>query len=78
MRNSMRDDYSNIKNGTKVFVKNNDINRAMRKLKKMMQQEKIMQDFKSQEFFEKPSLKKKRAKASAIKRWQKALAKKDN
>lgn len=74
----MKDDYSNIKNGTKVYVKNNDINRAMRKLKKMMQQEKVMQDFKNREFFEKPSLKRKRAKASAIKRWQKTLAQKDN
>lgn len=73
----MKDDYSNIKNGTKIYVKNNDINRAMRKLKKMMQQEKVMQDVKSKEAFEKPSLKRKRAKASAAKRWQKYLAQRD-
>ena len=73
----MKDDYSNIKNGTKIYVKNNDINRAMRKLKKMMQQEKVMQDFKSKEAFEKPSLKRKRAKASAVKRWQKYLSQQD-
>ena len=71
----MRD--TNTKNGTIVYVKNNDINRALRKLKKMMQQEKIIQEVRSREFFEKPSLKRKRAKASAIKRWKKTLAQKE-
>lgn len=70
----MRDDYSDAKNGTKIYVKNNDIGRAMRKLKKLMQQEKVFQTLKEKEFFEKPSLKRKRAKASAIKRWKKQLA----
>jgi small subunit ribosomal protein S21 len=70
----MRDDYSDAKNGTKIYVKNNDIARAMRKLKKLMQQEKVFQTLKEKEFFEKPSLKRKRAKASAIKRWKKQLA----
>jgi small subunit ribosomal protein S21 len=69
----MRDDYSNLKNGTKIYVKNNDIGRAMRKLKKIMQQEKVFQTLKEKEFFEKPSMKRKRAKASAVKRWQKYL-----
>lgn len=73
----MKDDYSNLKNGTKIYVKNNDIGRAMRKLKKTMQQEKIFQTLKQREFFEKPSTKRKRAHASAVKRWQKYLAQKD-
>lgn len=73
----MRDDYSNLKNGTKIYVKNNDVSRAMRKLKKVMQQEKVFQELREREYFEKPSMKKKRAKASAIKRWQKALAQKE-
>ena len=73
----MKDDYSNAKNGTKIYVKNNDVGRAMRKLKKMMQQEKVFQEIRDREFFEKPSLKRKRAKASAIKRWKKYLAQKD-
>jgi small subunit ribosomal protein S21 len=73
----MREDYSDTKNGTKIYVKNNDIGRAMRKLKKMMQQEKVFQDIKDKEFFEKPSLKRKRAKASAVKRWKKYLAQRD-
>lgn len=73
----MRDDYSNLKNGTKIYVKNNDVSRAMRKLKKVMQQEKVFQELREREYFEKPSMKKKRAKASAIKRWKKALAQKE-
>ena len=74
----MRDDYSDAKNGTKIYVKNNDIARAMRKLKKLMQQEKVFQTLKEKEFFEKPSLKRKHAKASAIKRWKKQLAQQNN
>ena len=70
----MRDDYSDAKNGTKIYVKNNDIARAMRKLKKLMQQEKVFQTLKEKEFFEKPSIKRKKAKAAARKRWKKQLA----
>jgi small subunit ribosomal protein S21 len=73
----MKDDYSNAKNGTKIYVKNNDVGRALRKLKKMMQQEKVFQEIRDREFFEKPSLKRKRAKASAVKRWKKYLSQKD-
>jgi len=74
----MKDDYNNTKNGTKIYVKNNDIGRAMRKLKKMMQQEKIFQEIRDKEYFEKPSLKRKRAKASAVKRWKKYLSQQEN
>jgi len=74
----MKDDYSNLKNGTKIYVKNNDVGRAMRKLKKIMQQEKVFQTLKEKEFFEKPSMKRKKAKASAVKRWQKYLSQKDS
>jgi len=73
----MKNDHSNLKNGTVVYVKNNDINRALRKLKKVAQQEKIFQTIKDKEHFEKPSLKRKRAKASAVKRWKKYLSQQD-
>lgn len=73
----MKDDYSNLKNGTKILVKNNDVSRALRKLKKILQQEKVFQELKEKEFFEKPSMKKKRARASAVKRWQKFLSQHD-
>jgi small subunit ribosomal protein S21 len=72
----MRDDNNGMP-GTKIFVKNNDIGRAMRKLKKVMQNEKVFQTIREKEFFEKPSIKRKRARANAVKRWQKYLATKE-
>lgn len=65
------------KNGTKVVVRNGDVTKAIRRLKKIVQQEKIIQEIRDREHFTKPSLKKARAKASAIKRWKKQLAKMD-
>jgi small subunit ribosomal protein S21 len=57
--------------GLYVEVRNNDINRAMRKLKKMINNEGIMKEVREREYFEKPSLKRKKAKAAARKRWLK-------
>jgi small subunit ribosomal protein S21 len=61
--------------GLYVEVRNNDINRAMRKLKKMINNEGIMKEVREREYFEKPSLKRKKAKAAARKRWLKQQAK---
>lgn len=57
--------------GIEVRVKNNDVSKALRKLKKLMQQEGIFQELRQREYFEKPSLARKRKKAQAKKRWQK-------
>tara|TARA_B110000305_G_C19355250_1_gene596442 strand:- start:223 stop:456 length:234 start_codon:yes stop_codon:yes gene_type:complete len=57
--------------GMYVEVRNNDIGRAMRKLKKMVSNENIFQEVREKEAFEKPSLKRKKAKAAARKRWLK-------
>jgi len=65
------------KQGLTVPVYNNDINKALRKLKKKMQTEKVLQDFKKKEFYEKPSLTRKRAQASARKRHLKEIAKRN-
>lgn len=70
-------DEGTYKNGTKVSVRNGDVVKAMRRLKKIVQTEKIIQEFRDREQFTKPSLKKARAKASAIKRWKKQLSKMD-
>ncbi len=64
-----RDDYE--KQGLYVKVKNNDVNKAMRKLKKMMTAEGIFQELRKREFYEPPSIRKKREKAQAVKRWKK-------
>lgn len=57
--------------GMSVEVRNNDVNRAMRKLKKMMSNENILREVREREAFEKPSLKRKKAKAAARSRWKK-------
>jgi small subunit ribosomal protein S21 len=61
--------------GMYVEVRNNDINRAMRRLKKMCNNEGIFKELRDREYFEKPSLRRKKAKAAARKRWLKQQAK---
>lgn len=63
------------KQGLTVLVYDNDIGRALRKLKKKMQTEKVFQDIRKKEFYEKPSVKRKRARANARKRHLKEVAK---
>ena len=70
---SDRDDR-NEPRGLYVRVKNNDVNKAMRKLKKMITAEGLMQELRAREFYEPPSVKRKREKAQARKRWQRKLA----
>lgn len=57
--------------GLYVEVHNNDVNKAMRKLKKIIQAEGVFQTLREREFFEKPSMQRKKAKARAVKRWHK-------
>jgi small subunit ribosomal protein S21 len=64
-----------LKRGLHVEVRNNDVNRAMRKLKKMCNNEGLFKDMRDKEFYEKPSLKKKKEKAAARKRWLKQVEK---
>lgn len=59
--------------GLFVEVHNNDVNKALRKLKKIIQQDGIFQTLRERERFEPPSAKKKKEKARARKRWQKKL-----
>jgi small subunit ribosomal protein S21 len=63
-------------NGLFVEVRNNDFGRALRKFKKKVQDDGILQEVRAKEYYEKPSTKKKRAKAAARARWQKTLARK--
>jgi small subunit ribosomal protein S21 len=60
--------------GLYVEVKNNDINWALRKFKKKVQDDGILQEVKEREAFEKPSIRRKKAKAAARSRWLKKLA----
>ena len=59
-----------------VTVKNGNVDRAMRTLKKKLQKEGLLKELKQKQYFEKPSAKRKRKKAEGIKRYQRALKKK--
>lgn len=61
--------------GTCVEVRNNDVGRAMRKLKKMCNTEGLTRELRDRRHYIKPSAKKKRDKAAAKKRWRKTEAK---
>ena len=64
--------------GLQVDVHNNDIARALRKLKKMVNNEGLLKELRDREYYEKPSLKRKKAKAAARKRWLKQQEKNSN
>ena len=59
-----------------VTVKNGNVDRAMRTLKKKLQKEGLLKELKQRQYFEKPSAKKARKKAEVIKRYQRNLRKK--
>ena len=65
----------NFGKGMYVEVRNNDINRAMRKLKKLVNQEGIIKEIRDRQHYVKPSEIKRKAKAQGKKRWQKKQAK---
>lgn len=82
MRLSSRPNYKqkNTQNevflsGSRVEVRNNDFAKAFRKFKKKVQEDGILQEVKNREYYEKPSIKRKRAKAAARSRWLKKLSK---
>lgn len=59
------------KQGLKVEVRNNDVTRAWRKLKRLMQNEGVIQELKERKHYTKPSEKRARAKAAGRARWLK-------
>ena len=72
-KHSKRDDQM-IK-GLKVEVRNNDVNFALRKFKKKVQEDGILQELRDRQHYVKPSEVKKKAKAAGRARWLKKLAK---
>ncbi len=58
------------------MVKNGNVDRAMRTLKKKLQKDGLLKELKQRQYFEKPSAKKARKKAEGIKRYQRNLRKK--
>lgn len=70
-----RDTYGDVRlMGSRVEVRNNDFGKAFRKFKKKIQEDGILQEVRNKEYYEKPSLVRKRAKAAARSRWLKKLS----
>lgn len=64
-------------NGIYVKVKNNDINRALKQLKKKMYEENILKELQKREYYLSKSQKKKRKRNEALRRYKK-MTKKQN
>jgi small subunit ribosomal protein S21 len=58
-----------------VFVRDNDVNGALRVLKKKMQREGVFREMKRRRSYEKPSERRVREKAEAVRRHRKMLRK---
>jgi len=61
-------------NGKKVFVKDGNVDKALRKLKKKVAESGLLLELQKRETYIKPSVKRKVARAMAKKRWKKQLA----
>jgi ribosomal protein S21 len=75
MAKSKHNQKDAIVSGLGVEVKNNDLGRALRKLKKKIAEDGILQDIRAKEFYESKGTKRRKAKLAAIRRFQKQRAK---
>lgn len=67
-------DFSNKLTGSTVFVKDNEnINQALKRFKKKIDDSGLLEDLRNREAYLKPSIKRKKAASSAKARWQKKL-----
>lgn len=63
--------------GANVEVRNDDVNGALRRLRKILENNNRQKELAKHEYYEKPSAVKKRERAQAVKRAQKEQAKRD-
>ena len=59
--------------GNTVYVQHDNVEKALRKLKKRVQESGLLQNLRDREFYEKPTTARKRAKNAARRRWLKKL-----
>ena len=59
--------------GSSVLVTNDNVEKALRKFKKKIQESGKLQELREREFYEKPTTTRKRKKAQAKRRWEKKL-----
>ena len=73
----MRNKKEQIKSGLTVEVRNGDFAYALRKFKKKVAEDGILQQLRERQFYEKPSEKRKKAKAAGRARWLKKQRKQE-
>jgi len=72
-------DYDNFKKkGLRVEVRNNNVTKAWRKLKRLIQSEGVNLELRRRQYYEKPSERRRREKDMARKRWLKKKAEIEN
>jgi small subunit ribosomal protein S21 len=65
---------SRVLTGNTVVVKENEnINQALRRFKKKVEDSGMLDELRRKEFYEKPTTKRKRLKGAAVARWKKKL-----
>lgn len=60
--------------GKTVLVKDGNVEKALRKFKKKVQDSGLLQELRDRETYEKPTTRRKRKKSAAKNRWRKQLA----
>jgi small subunit ribosomal protein S21 len=60
--------------GNLVFVTNDNVEKALRKFKKKVQESGVLQTLRDKETYEKPTTRRKKAHNAAVRRWKKRLA----
>jgi ribosomal protein S21 len=61
------------RNGKKVIVHDNNLDRALQKFKKKIAEDGLLLELQNRQFYTKPTVAKKIAKAQAVKRWQRYI-----
>jgi small subunit ribosomal protein S21 len=59
--------------GRTVLIKDGNVDKALRKFKKKIQEDGLLNHLRDREFYEKPTAERKRRKSAAKNRWQKKL-----
>jgi small subunit ribosomal protein S21 len=65
--------FDKIKGSTVTLKENENINQALRRFKKKVEESGLLDDLRAKEFYEKPTTARKRAKGAAKARWRKKL-----
>jgi len=65
--------FENSLKGSTVYVRNDNVEQAMRKFKKKMQDSGLLQELRDRECYEKPTTLRKRKASAAKNRWKKKL-----